>query len=136
MAHLALLAFKSIIQAKPWCQITNAYLLARMSGYDSIKNHEGKENRIPTFIQDYMKSESKRRRLFTWLETHTRFRRKLGNQKGIVYSLTLSRTDLTVECQKSKFMSKSRKLDEIKKREKKEAEEKFNQWKKKNFGIN
>lgn len=131
MVLLAFLAFKSIIQSKPWAKVTNEYLLARMSGYDLINEN----NKIPVIIQEFMGSESKRRRLFTELETNFSFNRKPGNQRGIICSLTLSPAEIEFEYQKSKFLSKNRKLNDQKKKDKEDGEEKFKQWLKDNYGI-
>jgi hypothetical protein len=131
MLLLAFLAFKSIIQSKPWAKVTNEYLLTRMSGFDSMNEND----KIPGLIKEFMGSERKRRRLFTELETNFSFNRKPGNQRGIICSMTLSPAEIEFEYQKSRFLTKTRKLNDQKKKDKQDGEEKFKQWLKDNYGI-
>jgi hypothetical protein len=129
MVLLAFLAFKSIIQTKPWAVVTNEYLLARMAGFETSKDRKP----IPEAIRHFMKANSRTRPwLFTELESHFKFKRKPGNQRGIICSFTLCRQDLIFEHEKSKIMNKAKKLNEEKKKDKMKAEERLNQWRKEN----
>jgi hypothetical protein len=108
---------------KPWAQTKFEYLIARMAGFESTKSG----NPIPEFIREFMRSETKKRWLFRELETHFPFKRKPGNQRGIVFSMTLSRDDLFFEHEKSKHLRKSD-LTQSRENDKKKGEEKFKKW--------
>lgn len=130
MVLLAFLAFKSIIQKKPWAVISNKYLLARMSGFDSANDC----NLIPEGIRQFMETGSRTRTwLFTELET-TKYglKRKPGNQRGIICSFTLSREDLIFEHEVKKSLNKAKTLKEEKKKDQMRANERLKQWRKDN----
>jgi len=124
MVLLAHLALKSIIQKKAIQRNTSDYLiLARMSGFDSLEGTE-----VPEFICQYMKKQSRTRtKLFQDLEIHFGFKRK-EKSRGVTYTYTLSLADLEFEIDKSRYLSKERKLKEKKAVERLKAKERFDEW--------
>lgn len=110
ICFLAFTAFKSLIQKKPWCKVSNKLLLARMAGFSS----QGDNQLIPEKISHWMKLKSDRRkRIFEYMEQYNRLV-YLPNARGITFSLSCSFKKLV-------YYSKAKKVaNEISKMEKAE----------------
>lgn len=125
MVLLTHLALKSIIQRSSWKNVKNEFLFARMAGYESSKG----DTEIPESIREFMKTGSRTRtKLFQELEA-LNFKR-VASSRGITYSFSLSLSELEFVVKKARFLSSEQKLKESKAKAKKEAEERFQQWKK------
>jgi len=128
MVLLANLALKSIIQDKPWANVKNSLLFARMAGFDGTTG----DIEIPESIIQFMNPGSRTRpKLFLELRAHFGFKRTLSNSIGITYSYSLSLADLEFIMQKRKYLSDKKKQKEKDEEERKKAKEKFEEWKKK-----
>lgn len=119
---LANLAFKSIIQMKPYQNTKDNLLLARMAGNDDTKGE------VPEKIREFMKPRSRsRKRLFTELECNFGFKR-VARSRGITYSYSLTLRELEFEVRKARYLSKERKEAERKKAERAKAKSDFDKW--------
>lgn len=104
---LAHLAIKSILQKKPFCKITNNYLLARMDGKaKAVEDITGLSPEIRKYANEYQLKKIKTELILNWNLTHySRYTR------GFYVSLSMSLDDLVFQAEKRRKSRLKKKLD-------------------------
>lgn len=128
---LLFLALKSIVQKQPFCNAKNPKILARMAGFPK------EDANIPENILYWMKSQSRRRKIFTELEKHYKLV-KAYKAKGITFSINkLNQVELELAIMKRNEQKAERDATAKKEKAKNEAKRMFEEWKRKrsNEGI-
>ena len=105
---LAFLALKSILMKKPYCKITNTFLLSRMNGdAKSLEDHGYLSEEVFKYANDYQIVKIKRALSDSWgLVTYSRYTR------GFYVSFALSLEDLVYEAEKRKKSTKDKQRKE------------------------
>lgn len=113
---IGFLAFKSILQDKPYCKITNKFWLARMNG--KAKSHEF--NELPEPLKKYA-NEYQLRKIKRELQ-HNWFLVEYGHYtRGFYVSFKLPLEKLVYEVEKRKKSTKDKQLIEAKKKARADA---------------
>lgn len=123
---LAFLGLKSISQkARFKKNVTNEFLMSRMSGYGSTVPIE----QIDPTVLEYMKNKSKRKpKVFRLLEESFKFAR-VEKSRGITYSFEMSRRELELKILKDKYLKSDEYKNAERRKERELVKQEFEKWK-------
>lgn len=122
---LAFLAIKSVLQNKPYCNLDNNYLFARMDGKShSIKNDSELSKELIKYKNDYQSVKIKNELILNWGLIHYAY-----YTRGFYVSFKMSLEDLIFQVEKKKRSNKLKKQKEKEKAARLAAMERLNKSK-------